>query len=104
MLAERQYRKATPINPYAIGKAPVARHNADMEHKHRKTSWLRGYRCHTLWDERTRVDRIDLVRSGDDLIYLCKVGTRAREERGLAAAKRWVEEQAAMDKAQLALF
>lgn len=66
--------------------------------------WLRGYRCHTLWEGTTRIGRVDLMRRTEGLVYCCSTGMLKREERGLAEAKRWVEEQAMHGRGQLSLF
>ena len=69
-----------------------------------KGEWLRGYRCHTLWEGSQQLGRIDVAEAGEGLIYKCSVGTLANEVHKLIDAKRWVNEHVVRDRIQLRLF
>lgn len=78
--------------------------NNGMRRKHQELEWLRGYRCHTLWEGSERIGRIEVTRSESGLLYRCAAGTLLIEERRLLKAKRWVSRQAVASKNQLSLF
>jgi hypothetical protein len=76
-----------------------------QKNKAKKLLWLRGYRCHTLWDGKTRVGRISLQQSPEGKnLYLCETGTLKRETASLDDAKRWVRENVMLNFLQRTLF
>lgn len=76
-----------------------------QKNKVKKLMWERGYRCHTLWDGKTCVGRINLGESPEQHgIYLCETGTLKRETSSLTEAKRWVRETVLLNLIQGKLF
>ena len=68
-------------------------------------TWERGYRCHTLWQGKECVGRVELGEPTTwDEVYRCKAGTVLGEARSLAEAKRWVMETAQLSRIQHRLF
>jgi hypothetical protein len=73
--------------------------------KIKKLIWQRGYLGHTLWDGKVCVGRIKLKKNeGSRSQYFCETGTRHQEAESLAAAKRWVRENALLNMVQPQLF
>jgi hypothetical protein len=80
-----------------------------QKNKRKKLEWLRGYRCHTLWDGKMRVGRISLGEPDEPHnerhnIYLCETGTLKHEAKSLLEAKRWVRENVLLNLVQGKLF
>lgn len=76
-----------------------------QKNKGKKLEWLRGYRCHTLWDGKMRVARISVGAAPERRgIYLCETGTLKHEANSLDEAKRWVQENVLLNLIQGKLF
>lgn len=68
-------------------------------------TWERGYRCHTLWQGKECVGRVELGEADTwDEIYRCQAGTVLGEAKNLSEAKRWVKETARLNRIQHRLF
>jgi hypothetical protein len=100
-------------NPHASGDNPASetrrtllrKSSMKQKNKSKKLMWQRGYLGHTLWDGKNCVGRIRLKKNeGNKPCYLCETGTRHQEAESLAAAKRWVRENALLNMLQPQLF